>query len=187
VEGARPRDLERVVRTSIECNGGWAGTAIGGFTVGDLRDHAMPGTLARALAVGRASADAVHTDPATLADAVGGRLLATGRVVEARHETSAPGVVSFEVQGDDGAVLRLVARSELIALVRNGVVVAATPTIIAALDATTMAVLEVDEVAVGKDLVLLALPAPPWWLAEPHRRRQAEAVQWGIAGLEETG
>jgi DUF917 family protein len=187
VEGARPRDVERVIRTAIECNGGWAGTAFGGFTVGDLTEHTVTGTLARALAVGRASADAVHTDLTVLADVVGGRLLGTGRVIDARHERSAPGVVSFEVQADDGAVLRLVARSELVALVRNGIVVAATPTIIVAFDASTMAVLEVDQLAVGKDLVLLSLPAPAWWLATPGRRRQAEAVHWGIDGLEEVG
>lgn len=187
VEGARPRDVERVIRTAIECNGGWAGTAFGGFTVGDLHAHAMTGTVARALAIGRASADAIRADLPALADSLGGRLLGTGRVIDARHERTAPGVVSFEVQADDGAVLRLVARSELVALVRNGVVVAATPTIIVALDATTMAVLEVDQVAVGKDLVLLSLPAPAWWLATPGRRRQAEAIHWGIEGLEEIG
>lgn len=183
VEGARPGDIERVVRTAIECNGGWAGTAIGGFTVGDLVDHAMPGTLARALAVGHATADAVHTDLEVLADSLGGQLLATGRVVDARHERSRPGVTSFELHGDDGSVLRLVARSEFVALVRDGVVSAAIPTIIVAMDGTTMTALEVDEVAVGKDLVLLSLPAPPWWLADPARGRQAEAAHWGIEGL----
>jgi len=187
VEGARSEDLERVVRTAIECNGGWAGTAIGGFSVADLTVHAIPGTVARALRLGRAMEAAVGVAPAALADAVGGRVLGTGRVVEARHERDLPGVVSFELEADDGGVLRLVARSELVALVRDGLVEAAMPTIIVALDVTTRAVLEVDQVAVGKDLLLLALPAPSWWLEQPARRRQAEASRWGLADLEESG
>ena len=119
--------------------------------------------------------------------AVSGRILQDRSGVEARSERDRPVVVSVEREADDGGVLRLVARSELVALVRDGLVEAAMPTIIVALDVTTRAVLEVDQVAVGKDLLLLALPAPSWWLEQPARRRQAEASRWGLADLEESG
>lgn len=184
VHAARPEDVERVLRPAIECNGGWAGLAIGGFQVGDLVSHAILDGLARALSLGRAMQGAVSLEPAALAEGVNGDLLGVGRIVEARSEPGRPGLTSFDLRTREADVLRLVARSELLALVRNGVTMASTPTVIVALDATTRVVLAVDELAVGKDVIVISLPAAAWWFDDPWRLQRARPQNWGIDGLE---
>lgn len=179
----RPRDLERVVRTALECNGGWAPLALGGFTVQDLREHGIPGTTRRAVELGRAAQAAIDTEPSTLATSLGGTLVGVGRVVAHGLEADLAGVTTFDLRSGTGDVLRLVARSELIAVLANGLVTAASPTLIAVLDAVTRIPLQLDEVAVGKDLIVVALPPPRWWTAQPHRARSIAPAHWGLPGL----
>jgi len=185
IDRARPEDVERVLRTATSCNGGWAGFALGGFQVGDLLDHAMPDGIKRARTLGRAMVAADGLRPNELAAALGGTLLGAGRVVASTHEPGAAGAHSYDVRTDGGDVLRLVARSEFIALVRNGAVQAASPTIIVVLDSLSRVALQVDEIAVGKDVIILSLPAPAWWAADARRLARARPSRWGIAGLEE--
>lgn len=184
VHDAAPRDIERVLRTALECNGGWAAMALGGFSVGDLYEHAIPDSMTRALQLGRSMRQAMTGEPETLTRSVGGTLLGAGRVVGLCHEPDAAGVVTYELRTERGDVVRLVSRSEHIGVLRNGAVVASSPTIIVALDATTRAPLEVDEVAIGKDLVLFALPAPRWWAADARRLSEARPSRWGLEGLD---
>jgi len=188
IHNARPEDVERVLRTATTCNGGWAGFALGGFRAGDLTDHAILGGLRRANTLGLALGEASQSSLRELAAKLDGELLGAGRVVDTRAELGAAEEVhSFELRTIEGDVLRLVARSEFIALQRNGVVVASSPTIIVALDAITRVALEVDEVGEGKDVILLALAAPTWWVSNPRRLERVRPSRWGIAGLEETG
>ena len=187
VDGARSSDVERVLRTALDCNGGSAGMAIGGFRVGDLIDHAVTGSISRALRLGRALQDGAVDTPEELARGLGAELLAVGRVVATSPEAAVPGVVTAELRTTDGSVVRLVARSEHIAFVRDGVVLAASPEIICVLDARTRAPLEVDEVAAAKDIVVLALPAPAWWEADERRLAEARPRRWGVEGLEVAG
>lgn len=180
---ARPADVERVLRTAIAAHGGWAGLVIGGFTVADLARHAIPGSLGRALALGRELQADPHRDPAVLAKALGGSLLGAGRVMEVRHEASRPDVTSTDVRTAAGDVLRLVSRSEHIAALLNGAVVASCPTLVVTLDATTRAPLQVHECTLARDLVVLSLPAPPWWSREPHRLAVGGPAHWGLEEL----
>lgn len=184
VHGARAEDLERVLRTATSCNGGWAGLAVGGFRVGDLVEHAITGGIQRAHALGRTHLGVEHRPPAAMAGALGGTLLGVGRLVAGDPEHAGQDVRAHEVRTDTGDVLRLVARSEFIAVVRNGVVAAASPTIIVVLDALSRSPLEVDELAPGKDVIVLGLPAPAWWEADPHRLGRARPGRWGVDGLE---
>lgn len=184
VHASRPEDLERVLRTATLCNGGWAGLAVGGFRVGDLLEHAVPRGLQRALALGRSHLQAHQRSPAALASALGGTLLGVGRIVAGGPEHAAEDVLVHELRTEAGDVLRLVARSEFIAVVRNGVVVASSPTIIVVLDSVSRSPLEVDELAPGKDVVVLELPAPAWWAADPRRLARARPARWGLEGLE---
>jgi DUF917 family protein len=185
VHGARPEDVEKVLRTATSCNGGWAGFALGGFRVGDLAAHSIPDGIERALRLGRAIAAADDLRPQELATALGGTLLGAGRVVASIEEPGGQGVRTYDVRTDSGDVLRLVARSEFIALVRNGAVDAASPTIITVLDTLSRAALQVDELAVGKDVIIVELAAAMWWASDPVRLARARPSRWGIAGLEE--
>jgi DUF917 family protein len=185
VHAARAEDVERVLRTATACNGGWSGMALGGFRVGDLLEHSVRSGMRRAHTLGTAFDEARGEGPGDLAAALGGSVLGTGRVVAAGPEAGVPGVQSFDVRTDRADVLRIVARSEFIAVMRNGVVAAASPTVIVVMDAVSRAPLEVDELAVGKDVLVLRLPAPDWWSAEPQRLDRARPSRWGIDGLEE--
>jgi DUF917 family protein len=185
IDGSRPEDVERVLRTATSCNGGWGGFALGGFQVGDLVEHAIPGSIERARALGRAMVAADGLRPEELAAALNGTLLGAGRIMASTEEPGSVGVRSYDVRTDGDDVLRLVARSEFIALVYNGVVAAASPTIITVLDALSRSALQVDELAVGKDVIILALPASAWWATDSRRLARSRPSRWGIAGLEE--
>ncbi|GAB3881819.1 DUF917 domain-containing protein [Terrabacter terrigena] len=185
VHAARPEDVERVLRTATSCNGGWAGFALGGFRVGDLAEHAIPDGIERARSLGQAIAASHDLRPEELASALGGTLLGAGRVMASLMERGAGEVHTYDVRTDGADVLRLVARSEFIALMRNGAVEAASPTIITVLDSVSRAPLQVDELAVGKDVIILGLPAPAWWATHPRRLARARPSRWGITGLEE--
>lgn len=184
LDQARPPAIERVVRTAIECNGGWAGLVIGGFTVGDLITHGICGSTARALAVGRQlSTTDGDEDPSVLAGRLGGTLVGVGRVMDIHHEPGRRDVTSTDVRTSAGDVLRLVSRSEHVAVLRNGAVLASSPSIVTALDATTRQPLQVHEVTSARDLIIITLPAPAWWLADERRSRVASPAHWDLEGL----
>ena len=183
LHGARPSDVERVLRSALESHGGWAGLVIGGFTVGDLATHAIRGSTARALTLGRSLTAAVDRGPAALAAELGGRLLGVGRVMEVRQEPRRADVTSAQLRTSDGDVLRLVSRSEHIAALLNGEVVATSPTLVVTLDATTRAPLQVHECTLARDLIVLTLPASPWWWLDARRAAVAGPAHWGLEGL----
>lgn len=185
VADARPADVERVMRTATTCSGGWATFAVGGFTTGDLREHAVLGGTGRALDLGRRYlAGAETADPQRLADRIGARLLGAGRVTGIRQEAGPRDLTTFQLRGSDDAVLRLVAGSEFLAVLRDGELLVSSPVIIAALDRVSHRILQVPDVTHAMDLVLLAIPAPEWWSAQPHRLRESLPSRWGFEGLD---
>lgn len=185
IDTRRPADVESQVRSAIVQAGGGGAVLIAGFTVGDLVEHAILGSFARALELGERSADrSLAADE--LAAAVGGRPLGSGRVSAIAPLPDDPYVSAIQLDGDDGALLRLVARSEFLAVVRDGETTAASPEIIVALDSLSGEVLQVDGVTLARHVSVLALPAPAWWTASPERLRQVTPAGFGLAGLEVT-
>lgn len=85
VEAHRAIDAERVVRSAIIQAGGVGCAVLGGFTVGDLREHAIGGHLAHALELGRAYLGAMIAPLPLLADALGAQLLAEGASSRSRR------------------------------------------------------------------------------------------------------
>lgn len=183
LHGARAADVERVVRPAIEAHGGWASLVLGGFTVDDLQQHSIHGSTRRALSIGRALHRESDQAPPLLVDALGGTLLGVGRVMAVRQESDRADVTTLDVRTSAGDVLRLVSRSEHVAVLLNGAVVATSPTLIVTLDATTRQPLQVQECALARDLIVLSLPAPTWWLEDPHRLAIAGPAHWGLQGL----
>lgn len=185
VADVRPTDVEQVLRTATTCNGGWSTFAVGGFTVGDLREHAVLDNTARALRLGRDYLTCADTSDATrIADRLGAQLLGTGRVVSIRQEDGPRELTTFQLDGSDGAVLRLVAGSEFLAVLRDGELLVSSPVIVAVLDRVSHRILQVPDVGQAMDLMLLAIPAPAWWTAQPHRLREALPSRWGFDGLD---
>ncbi len=185
VDGARAEDVEVVLRAAITCAGGSAAVVVGGFTVGDLAEHGLLGTHARAQDLGERYLAAPEADTRARAEAIGARLLGAGRITEVRPDPLDLRVTAVEVRTADGDTLRLVARSELLACMRNGVVEAATPTIVLAVDERTHDVLQVHELTQGRNIAVLSLPGPDWWYATPERRAVVSPGHYGLAALEE--
>lgn len=180
---ARPADVEHVLRAAFQAAGGWAGIVVGGFRVGDLPQHAMLGTLERAVALGVAWRSASTID-ARIA-AVGGRRIAIGRVTQVGPDVDDVRVRVIDVAAADGAIVRLIARSEIVACMVDGAVVARSPQIIDVVDPQSGVPLQVDEIERGRSVAVLGLEAPSWWDAAPHRLARVLPSRYGLTGLDE--
>ncbi|MEV8170140.1 DUF917 family protein [Microbacterium sp. NPDC077486] len=184
VEATRSIDAERVVRSAIIQAGGVGCAVLAGFTVGDLREHAIADHLARALALGRSFLAHRSAPLPVLADVLGGTLLAEGRIVAGASSGTDPHVNAVEIAGLGGAVHRIVTRSETLAVLTDGLLVAAAPEIIVLLDAVSREILEVTELAPGRTVAAVALPAPEWWNARPERRARVVPSAYGLVDLD---
>ncbi|GAA3653935.1 DUF917 domain-containing protein [Microbacterium marinilacus] len=184
IESARPTDVESLVRAALQQAGGTGAVVVGGFTVGDLRQHAMPGMLSRALDLGRAFLGARELPVPEFAEALGGRLLAVGRIRDALTGPVDPQVQSFEISGADGAVHRLVTRTETLALVTDGALVSSSPDVLAVVDARTRAILEVPQLKLGQHVAVVELPVSGWWRASRERMRRVVPSFYGIEALD---
>ncbi|WP_182252248.1 DUF917 family protein [Microbacterium esteraromaticum] len=184
VEAARAIDVERVVRAAIIQAGGAGCAVFAGFTVGDLREHAISGHLAHALERGRSFVSTSSRPLAELAEALGARLVAEGRILSVASHADDPHVSAVEIAGVDGAVHRVITRSEALAVLSDGTVVAAAPTVIVVIDAISRDVLEVTELALARHVAVLAIPAPAWWNAHPYRLRHVTPSAYGLADLD---
>ncbi|WP_084344332.1 S-methyl thiohydantoin desulfurase domain-containing protein [Microbacterium resistens] len=184
VEAGRAIDAERVVRAAIIQAGGAGGAVLAGFTVGDLREHAIPGHLAHARELGRAFVRSSGRSLAELADALGARLLAEGRILSSAPYAADPHVSAVEVSGTDGTVHRIITRSETLALVSDGRLVASSPTVIVVIDAVSREILEVTDLSLARHVAVLAIPAPAWWEARPDRARHVRPSAYGLVELD---
>jgi len=176
VDSVRAADVESLVRASIIRAGGAGAVLVAGFTVGDLVDHSIRGTYARASALGEADVFG--------GDLPGARMLASGRVSAVDAVPDDAFARSVELTADDGALLRLVARSEFVAVTRDGRTVAASPEILVAIDSVSGDVLQVDAVTLSRHVRVLALAAPEWWTASPERLSRVVPATYGLLDLE---
>lgn len=184
VEAHRAIDAERVVRSAIIQAGGVGCAVLGGFTVGDLREHAIGGHLAHALELGRAYLASAGAPLPLLADALGGELLAEGRIVSVAASPQDPHVNAVEISGLGGAVHRLVSRSETLAVLTDGLLVASAPTIIVVVDAVSREILEVTELRLARNVAVVAIPAPAWWNERAERRAKVLPSAYGLDDLD---
>lgn len=184
VEAHRAIDAERVVRSAIIQAGGVGCAVLGGFTVGDLHEHAIGGHLAHALELGRAYLASAGAPLPLLADALGGELLAEGRIVSVAPSPQDPHVNAVEISGLGGAVHRVVSRSETLAVLTDGLLVASAPTIIVVVDAVSREILEVTELRLARNVAVFSIPAPAWWNARPERRAKVLPSAYGLDDLD---
>ncbi|MFU8946441.1 DUF917 family protein [Mycetocola zhadangensis] len=180
----RALDIERVVRASTIQAGGVGGMVFAGFTVGDLLEHSIVGTTARALDLGNAYL-AARSGPLTgLAAALGGRLLAEGRITAIDPDTLDQHVTAFGITGSDGEVHRLVARSENLAFMTDGRLDAAAPDLIVVLDAISRDILETTDLSRARHVAVIQLDGPSWWSRSAERKRHVVPSAYGLDGLD---
>ncbi|GAA2014931.1 DUF917 family protein [Nakamurella flavida] len=184
VDRPRPMDAEAMVRAALRLSGGTGAVVVGGFTAGDLVEHAVTGSTTRALTLGRAFVAAREASIGNLAAAIGGRLLAQGRIQAVLTDPVDPQVQSFHLLGPGGAVHRLITRTETLALMTDGVLISAAPTILAVLDVRTRAVLQITDLSPAHHIAVIELAAPTWWTDRPERLRRVTPAAYGVTDLE---
>ncbi|MFD1521811.1 DUF917 domain-containing protein [Pseudonocardia yunnanensis] len=183
VDDAGPAALERLARSVVAQGGGWAGGALAPVPASRAHTDACVGTLARALALGRAHATLVRPTADEVATALAGRVLAAGRTVEiARHPSVSFGRAGIAVLDDRpaGGVLRIEAENEYLLALVDGEPVASCPDLICLLDRRTAAPIAVDALRPGDDVLAVVLPGPPWWRASAQRLRHVDPRAFGL-------
>lgn len=184
IQTDRALDIERVVRASTIQAGGAGGLVFAGFTVGDLREHAIVGNTARALGIGSTYLAARSGSLTGLAAALGGRLLAEGRITAIDPDTIDQHVTAFGITGSAGEVHRLVARSENLAFMTDGRLEAAAPDLIVVLDAISRDILEVTDLSRARHVAVIQLDGPAWWSRSADRKRHVTPSAYGLDGLD---
>ncbi|CDO08900.1 DUF917 domain-containing protein [Mycolicibacterium cosmeticum] len=185
-EDVRGRTAEEFIRAAAVSMGGWCAFAGYPATLERLRTAGIPGTLRRALALGRTVDDAesrVVVD--ALIDQHGARRVATGRVADARwRRISDGGIGSVVIRGSgDAAVVRVEARNEFLIVVVDGEIVASTPEIICLMRTRDGRPLQAETVlATGTEVDVVALPAPPRW-REPRFHHKVTPAAFGVIGV----
>jgi DUF917 family protein len=187
IQTDRAVDIERVVRASTIQAGGVGGMVFAGFTVGALREHAIVGNAARALALGSAFASAKQSPLSALAQALDGALLAEGRITALETDVRDPHVTTIEIDGVTGEVHRLVARSENLAFMTDGRLDAAAPDLIVVLDAISRDILEVTDLSMSRHVAVVGIPGPRWWSQTPTRLRRVVPSAYGLSELDAAG
>jgi uncharacterized protein len=167
VDGADAGGLERTARAFLSATSGWAAIALRPTEMAVAAEASATGSVGRALALGRAHAALPQPDaPSAVAEALGGRLLAAGRVLEVARPDGQPGFgrgsISV-VDAESGTVLRLEAENEFLLALSDGEPAGSCPDLVCVLDRRTARPRSTDTVRAGDEVMVLVLPGPPWW------------------------
>ncbi|WP_399896438.1 DUF917 domain-containing protein [Streptomyces sp. BBFR51] len=189
VAAGAPSRIEQNARAFVACGSGWGIMALAPIPAGQLSHCTVLDTVSRALALGRDSL-AYGNTPAgfgKFAEVSGGRILGGGRVVEVRRrpgptQQGRPGFARGSVavaEPGTGRTLRLEMENEYLMVLRDGEVAATTPDVLAVLDRRDGVPVSCDQVRPGRDVVVLQLPAAPFW-CHPRRRPTVEPRAYGF-------
>ncbi|MGI3782632.1 MAG: DUF917 domain-containing protein, partial [Janthinobacterium lividum] len=184
LDHSTPSMLERAVRAYVSIAGGWAGASFGPVEVAELVGRSCEGTLTRAVRLGQgldAVAGSSGSEPAVIAQALGGLVLGAGRVVEvARGPVPHPSRSRFTVTARTDPVLRIEAENEYLLVLVDGEPAVTCPDLILVLDRRTARPIAVDRLRAGDDVQVLALPGPTWWWETPERLASVGPRAFGI-------
>ncbi|GAA2827482.1 DUF917 domain-containing protein [Kribbella solani] len=186
VDNVDATGLERAVRSFVAQTGGWAVLALAPTPVQAAIADSVPGSLTRALALGRAHAAlAPAATPAVVAADMGGRLLGSGRVEEVARHLITDGGAAFGrgsvcvVDSSNRSVIRIETENEYLLALVDGDPVVTTPDLLCVLDRRTLQPIAVDTVRTGDEVVVLALPGPTWW-RRPDRIEHVAPQAFGL-------
>jgi DUF917 family protein len=184
-EDIRGRTAEQFIRAAAVEMGGWCAFAGYPMTVARLRTAGIPGTIRRALDLGRTVENA---DARTVVDALverhGARRVATGRVADTQwRRIRDGGIGSVVIRASDASVVRVEARNEFLLALVDGEIAACTPEIICLMRTRDGRPLQAESVlAVGTEVDVVALPAPPRWEDSGFNDKVTPAA-FGITGV----
>ncbi|WP_159457179.1 DUF917 domain-containing protein [Marinactinospora thermotolerans] len=156
-----------LIGANLPALGGWAATALYPCRADVARTAAIPGSVSRALALGRSlrEAGADPHDRPRFAASIGAEWLFDGVVAEVlRPDRAAPHlVVTLESALPRQETLRLDAGDEFLLAALDGRQVARVPDVIAVLSAREWSVLGVDALRPRQPVSVLRIPRPPIW------------------------
>ncbi|TNC29693.1 DUF917 domain-containing protein [Amycolatopsis alkalitolerans] len=180
--------IERTARAFLASSSGWAILALAPIPAPELSEAAVPGSISGALDLGhRVLAIGESPTAATLSEAVGGDVLAAGRVLEVARrigpgEHGRPGFGRGSVMltdHRDGSLLRLEMENEYLLAMRDGRAVASTPDVLTVVDRRTCVPISCDAIREGVEVAVLRLPAAPFW-TDPRHLPVLEPRAFGI-------
>ncbi|GAB2991483.1 DUF917 domain-containing protein [Amycolatopsis acidiphila] len=169
--------IERTARAFLASSSGWAILALAPIPASALPAAAVLDTVSGALELGRrVLALGESPDPAALAAAIRGEVLATGRVLEVSRrvgpgEHGRPGFGRGSVtltDHRDGSLLRLEMENEYLLALRDGHAVASTPDVLTVADRRTCVPISCDAIREGVEVAVLRLPAASFWTDPRH-------------------
>ncbi|MCA9858509.1 MAG: DUF917 domain-containing protein [Thermomicrobiales bacterium] len=164
------RWVERIARPVAVEMGAIAGAVGFPITVGDLKRAAVVGTVSYAETIGRAirEAQAQHASPVdAVLNTTNGYLLFTGRIIDVQRRIErgwALGEVVIAGTDDDaGSEMVVQFQNEHLVALRDGVVMASVPDLIAILDAERGDPITTEELRYGFRVGVIAMPCDEKW------------------------
>lgn len=156
--------LDTVIQTNVAALGGWCSAAICLMTGAEAARAAFLGTVTRAVAIGRAVAEASGDSVGAVCAAVGAVELISGRVADVERETSGGMVhgslVVAEPEGS-GRIVRVVFQNENLVALEEGEALALVPDVIAVLDLHTGEAISNERLRYGQRVVVVAFACEP--------------------------
>jgi uncharacterized protein len=158
---------ERIARGVATTFGGAASAAIYPMTTADARRAAIPGTLSRALTLGRQVLAAKSDPVGVVTQELSGFVLVTGKVIDVERRTGGGFVHGSAVMAglgsDEERLLRLEFQNENLLAVEDGSVVASTPDIISVLDSHTGLAVSTEQLRYGQRVDVVAIACDSRW------------------------
>ncbi|QIM16292.1 DUF917 domain-containing protein [Leucobacter insecticola] len=183
-QSERAEDVDRLMRTAMIQAGGAGPVVFAGFTAGDLIRHSLHGHLERSRHIGAALAETIDEPIEALAALIGAIIVGQGRILDLTKDNRDPHVYSAEIGCMDRTVLRVVARSEYLAVLTDGVLVSTAPDYIVAIDVRSREIIEASELRENRHVAILTLPADRWWRSQPGRAGKLLPSTYGLSGLD---
>jgi DUF917 family protein len=157
---------ERMARACVIAQGGSSTLANAPMPGSFVKRYAIPHTYTQAIGLGRAVIEARrrHDDPIrTICKREGGRLLATGKIVDLERTTRAGFNVGFaKLEGFGayaGAVGEITIRNEFLVFKLDGEAVCCVPDLVVVLDADDGSAIGTELLRYGQRVAVLGLPA----------------------------
>lgn len=166
---------DRLLRATVDALGGWAALASYPASAGVLRRATLPGTVSRLINVGRLLL--ARSDPdrlvGRLAALTACRRIGRGRIAELEHLSrptdltipAHPSSLVLDELTGQRRQLRIELRSEVVAVLADGALVAAAPDVVCLVDVSRGEPASLDSLAPGDLLDVLVTPAEALWYA----------------------
>jgi DUF917 family protein len=187
---ATPHWFEKFARTTVVAMGGTAVGAEAPMTGEFVRRAAVPGTVSRAIELGRLVLDANrrHEDPvpAVCAHEHGVHLMDAKIVDLRRHLERGFSVGEIRLEGLDrhaGSTAEIVLQNEYLTFRRDGVVEVAVPDLVVLLDLDTGHAITTDVLRYGQRVAVLGLPCHDL-LKTPRALAVVGPAAFGLEGVE---